>query len=475
MNRISLFLLTLLAASAAHAQPLAPAEHMARFDGDVVARVTLRSAQDARLVESLAHDRWSCGEPNHSGHADYQFARTDLDLLRQAGVPFTITVEDVQALVDAEQASLIDPFQNRGFFDTFQNYASINAFCLNLAASNPSFVQRVSFGYSLQFREIFGLRITSPVPPIGGSPRKPVIFFNSLQHAREWITVMVNLNTATRLLDDYQSDPVAKAILDTYEIVIVPIVNPDGYNITWTGDRKWRKNARAQTTAPFSIHGVDNNRNWSVGWGLNGGSDTSTGGETYRGASPFSEPENQVLANYVLQIPKVVAHVDIHSYAALILRTWGYQTAKPPGIAAIDRIGNAMIDAADQALPNAYDYGGPEKLYIASGTAPDWMFGTTGCIAYTIEMDSVNESFLPPASSIAQSCLEGNAILRALITHLCPADFNRDTLVDDSDFQLFIAAYDILVTNSADLTGDGLTDDSDFSNFVAAYDRLECP
>jgi len=447
-------------------QPLSPPEHaMARFDGDVVARVTLRSTADVRLVASIAHDRWTCGSPDQSGQADYQFAKEDLALLEQAGIPFTVTVQDVQALLDAEQAALNDPFQNRGFFDSFQNYGGINAYCLNLAGANPTFVQRISLGYSLQFREICGLRVTSPVPPLGGSPRKPVIFLNSLQHAREWITVMVNLNFVSNLLDTYSTDPQAKAILDTYEIVVVPITNPDGYNISWTTNRLQRKNAAS----------VDNNRNWSVGWGLNSGSSSGSGSETYRGPSPFSERENQTLASYALQIPKIAAHVDIHSYAALILRTWSYQNLLPPGIAAIDRIGNAMLDAADQVLPNAYVYGGPEELYLASGTAPDWMFGTTGCIAYTIEMNSVNDSFVPPASSIAQSCVEGNAMLRALIAHLCPADLNRDTLVDDADFQLFVAAYDVLLTNAADFTGDGLTEDNDFAVFVAAYNQLECP
>lgn len=66
-------------------------------------------------------------------------------------------------------------------------------------------------------------------------------------------------------------------------------------------------------------------------------------------------------------------------------------------------------------------------------------------------------------------------MLRALVLHLCPADFNRDTLVDDADFQLFVASYDLLATNAGDLTGDGLTEDSDFVVFVEAYNRLECP
>lgn len=66
---------------------------------------------------------------------------------------------------------------------------------------------------------------------------------------------------------------------------------------------------------------------------------------------------------------------------------------------------------------------------------------------------------------------------------LCPADLNSDTVVDDLDFQLFAAAYNILDCADpsmpagcpADLNSDAFVDDADFSIFVVAYDVLLCP
>jgi hypothetical protein len=65
----------------------------------------------------------------------------------------------------------------------------------------------------------------------------------------------------------------------------------------------------------------------------------------------------------------------------------------------------------------------------------------------------------------------------------CPGDMNNDTIVNDSDFQIFAPAYDILdctdpvmpVGCPADLNKDGVVDDADFSIFVVAYDELVCP
>lgn len=66
---------------------------------------------------------------------------------------------------------------------------------------------------------------------------------------------------------------------------------------------------------------------------------------------------------------------------------------------------------------------------------------------------------------------------------VCVGDLNGDQLVDDSDFSIFVVAYDILDCGApgmapdcpADLNHDGFVDDADFSLFVVAYDALVCP
>ena len=65
----------------------------------------------------------------------------------------------------------------------------------------------------------------------------------------------------------------------------------------------------------------------------------------------------------------------------------------------------------------------------------------------------------------------------------CIGDLNSDGFVDDADFQIFAAAYNILDCADAamapgcpaDLNRDGFVDDSDFSAFAVAYDALLCP
>jgi hypothetical protein len=65
----------------------------------------------------------------------------------------------------------------------------------------------------------------------------------------------------------------------------------------------------------------------------------------------------------------------------------------------------------------------------------------------------------------------------------CTGDLNCDNLVNDADFAIFVAAYDLLLCSDpamppgcpADLNRDGFVDDSDFQIFVVAYNELLCP
>jgi hypothetical protein len=66
---------------------------------------------------------------------------------------------------------------------------------------------------------------------------------------------------------------------------------------------------------------------------------------------------------------------------------------------------------------------------------------------------------------------------------LCPGDLNGDAIVDDGDFVIFAAAYNILDCADpampsgcpSDLNRDGIVDDADFLAFVVAYNAVLCP
>lgn len=84
--------------------------------------------------------------------------------------------------------------------------------------------------------------------------------------------------------------------------------------------------------------------------------------------------------------------------------------------------------------------------------------------------------------SVANGC-GATALQNAVIRVRCTGDLNLDGLIEDSDFELFAASYDLVLCSDpampvdcpADFTGDGLVDDADFGRFVGAYAAMVCP
>ena len=57
---------------------------------------------------------------------------------------------------------------------------------------------------------------------------------------------------AKELILGYGTSKKITTLVDTFEFVIIPVLNVDGYAYTWEHNRMWRKN-REPTAIPFCI------------------------------------------------------------------------------------------------------------------------------------------------------------------------------------------------------------------------------
>ena len=115
--------------------------------------------------------------------------------------------------------------------------------------------------------------------------------FDGTHHADEHMGTEMTLSILHWLVDGYGTDPRITNIVDTREIWIVFMVNPDGaeYDIAGGKFHYWRKN-RQPTPGTTSI-GTDLNRNYSYSWGGGGRTSSNPQAITYRGTKAFSTPE----------------------------------------------------------------------------------------------------------------------------------------------------------------------------------------
>ncbi len=367
------------------------------YEGQVVVRVrtTTRAQFDAMmgLVESV----WS--EREGVGMLDVQLDRGELDELSKLGIGYDILIDDLQARHDARwnQMRRLERFvvaesprgasaHDDAWFSNYKQFADIIAYFNGIAAVHPQIASMSDVGDSLQGNDIYALTLTGPETPGNLVADRPVVLWNGGQHAREWVSPMTVSYIASKLADEYGSDPRVTDIIDNTRIVIVPMMNPDGYLYTWTNERFWRKNRRNNGDGTF---GIDLNRNWGYEWGGEGAS-PFTSDDTYHGPSAFSEPETQVVRDLASSFgDKLVSHIDYHTYSQLILWPFGYaegvQTPEPDRTF-FDELSTALSDEIFAYSGVFYDPIQSVDLYAAAGTCSDWHYGDLGVKSLTIEL-----------------------------------------------------------------------------------------
>jgi carboxypeptidase T len=266
----------------------------------------------------------------------------------------------------------------------------IKAILDDFVAEYPTLAQLESIGKSGEGRDIWALKITqNPDQP---DPEKPAILFNAMHHAREVMTPEVALDTIEQLLTRYDSDPKITHWVNTNEIWVVPMLNPDGNQRVWIRNSMWRKNTRGG-------YGVDINRNYPYGWGSCNGSSGSTGSDTYRGPSAGSEPETQSLMGLVEKIQPVF-DISYHSYSELVLYPYGCDGQRAETSQIIEPLGQAMAKALPSDKGSGTYVAGTswELLYSVDGSDMDWMYHEHHVIPYVIEVNSDSEGFQPAYS-----------------------------------------------------------------------------
>jgi hypothetical protein len=367
----------------------------------VAIRVECQDPAACALAESLAVDVWS-EEEGPGLPIDVVVTDDVLPRLEAAGVRWQVLVPGIDAVARAEHERLTSPTAARpaDWFAEYRDYRAIATYLHQLAEIAPDLATVHGIGSSLDGRSIWALRIG------GSAPDATPMMITGTQHAREWIAAMVSMCVADRLVRGYDTDPAIRDFVDHTELWVVPVVNPDGYQHSWGGDRYWRKNRR-------DGHGVDLNRNFAVGWGGDGSSGFKSS-EVYRGKYAFSEPETIAVRDLAMR-EKVALHIDFHAYGQLVLYPWGHTATPTADRDRFAAVGDRMASAIFAAHENRYRLMSAVELYRASGIMSDWMYGVAGAQSYTVELRPKGRGgFVLPPSEIRPTCDEGLAAVLAL-------------------------------------------------------------
>jgi murein tripeptide amidase MpaA len=220
---------------------------------------------------------------------------------------------------------------------------------------------------------------------------------------------------AYQLLAGYGKDANVTSFVDANDFYLIPVVNPDGFVYTQTQDRLWRKNRQPPLPGANTSHpcwGVDLNRNWPHEWSGVGSSNNSCT-QTYRGATPGSEPEmsgmqhfaDKLAASYGLKL-----FIDWHSYSQLILSPYGYScdVVAETNEEHVDLMA-ATADAIEAVYGTEYTTGPTcQTIYATNGGSSDYVYDVSGAewsLAFELR-DTGAYGFILPPEQIRPNCEE---------------------------------------------------------------------
>ena len=255
-----------------------------------------------------------------------------------------------------------------------------------------------SIGNSVLGKEIWCIRITNE----NNTQVKLSCLIDGCIHGCEWEGGEACLYLAEYLLINFDSNETVTDILNTTEVFIVPLLNPDGRQID---DR-------------FNENGIDLNRNFDVDFGRIRGGSMPIGKILNRikipylefprlnkwipnfppyltncGRRPFSEPETRAIRDFSQTLNKNVFsfYVTCHTAGHCIIGSWG--AFKPPFeinqheidiMSSVEEWVNQNTEYTEYRSGQGIVYKGNE-LY-ASGLSSDWFYKEYHILSCTFEI-----------------------------------------------------------------------------------------
>ncbi len=355
----------------------------------------------------------------HGDTATVVATPTDVRRLRARGVVLEKTGDVYQPVPRTEPSEAT----YYGGYHTTTGHEEHNA---AVAAAHPDLVKLYDIGDSWtkvqgqgghDIQALCITKLASGDCALNSTGKKPKFVLHTQIHAREIVTGEIAYQWIDLLVSSYGVDPEITALLDSRELWVVPIANPDGVDVVASNPTRpvlQRKNVDDSAGGcPASDAGVDLNRNSSFQWDVDQGGPCD---ETYPGAKALSEPETEAIQGLLDAVfPDTKGDVDdpaaatttgvfltLHSFGNDILAPWGYTNNDAPNKAALVALGKKMGEFT--GYPVSTGDGGVG--YFAPGATDDWLYGTRGVPSYTFEIgpdSGTCAGFLPAYSCVSST------------------------------------------------------------------------
>ena len=433
---------------------LGAAFHLVKsYDGYKILRVTVGSQTDYTTISNLeSADSLEIISDTRSNILEVLISPEKIAQCVQVFESQDLSVEiindNVGAAIRRESAAFLSSAAVAKGEITYDNYHRLQVLYDHLDALAGVYQDMAETfglpGTTYEGRRIQVIRITSNIT----SPRshqRPMIWIDGGIHAREWVspaTVMYIIDSLLGLQEQDKSDRIAP-LLEKYQFVVAPCINPDGYEFTHVRERLWRKTRKPTGCKENKFnwfggclirrcYGVDSNRNWSTDWGRESVSKDPCS-EFYPGKEPFDQDNVRIVKTYLEeQKSKLMGYISYHSWSQLFLIPLAYTVVPPPDRAHHLKVGAAVVEAIKRRHGQIYTAQSFAEMYPASGVSADWAYEELNITdSYTIELRDLGRfRFELPEDQILGTAEENIDGLLALLDNIKE---ERVELGDDQD------------------------------------------
>lgn len=279
-----------------------------------------------------------------------------------------------------------------------------------LVDKDPYYISKVQYATSAGGKPIYRYDLKPPLVASYVKSKRPLpkLVLTGTLHGHEKHASRGLLIFIRNLVLNWKENPELEFIRSNFHIVLIPMVNPDGYdkpagNTPDNSGPKGRKNGNE----------VDINRNFGPYWGESGSRDPNHW--QYGGPSELSEPESQMLVKLMNEETDAIHFVDFHNYGDFKVfkdiyyvstnnvedqNLWlafgqAYDSKLRKDYPKIDTYKDAPLGAVRSHFQNSWqfypEYNGRKSILVESVESAD---NVTNSDMYLVNADNIGNIFL---------------------------------------------------------------------------------
>nr|XP_026496112.1 carboxypeptidase B-like [Vanessa tameamea] len=271
-------------------------------------------------------------------------------------------------------------------YNNYHRYDKIISYLKSIeeAYSNSSeiSIQLVEAGRTDEDRPLVYLTVTAKSSL---KTQKPLVIIEAGINPREWITVPSAINIIDKIVQEDQ-----KNFLQNLQWIIIPVLNPDGYEYTHTNLRLWTKSRSTRSSLGPICPGVNINRNFDIDWLF---SDTSSSpcSHLYGGVEAFSEPETKMVKNLIEKYGRTIQlYISLQNNGRFISYPWQYERAASGMFRQHHLLGLEMTSAMGDDY--VLDIGSETLGDRASGTSTDYAMDNGVLYTFNVNIEKQGAS-----------------------------------------------------------------------------------